>query len=128
MEDKSIKVRTNIGSPLVSGHVGGNVSNEVKDLLNNYTSEQKQNLAEAAAEIQQLLEQLEKSYSTDTTAGKMVVAAEAINCIESNPTLMNRILSALKAGGIQALGQALNHPAASFLIGALEDWQKSKGN
>ena len=128
MEDKSIKVRTNIGSPLVSGHVGGNVSNDVKDSFNNYTSEQKQSLAEAAAEIQQLLEQLEKSYSTDTTAAKMTVATEAIKQIDSNPTLTNRILSALKAGSVQALGQALNHPAATFAISALEDWYKSKGS
>ncbi|WP_238361207.1 hypothetical protein [Iningainema tapete] len=34
--------------------------------------------------------------------------------------------SALKSGGIQALAQLLNHPAASFVIGALEDWQKTK--
>jgi len=128
MEDKSIKVKTNIGSPLVSGHVGGNVSNDVKDSFNNYTSEQKQSLAEAAAEIQQLLEQLEKSYSTDTTTARMTVATEAIKQIESNPTLTKRLRSALKAGGVQALGQALNHPAASFVIGALEDWHKSNGS
>jgi hypothetical protein len=35
--------------------------------------------------------------------------------------------SALKTGGIQALGQLLNHPAATFVIAALEDWQKSRG-
>jgi hypothetical protein len=34
--------------------------------------------------------------------------------------------SLIKTGGIQALGQMLNHPAATFAIAALEDWQKSK--
>lgn len=127
MEDKSIKIGTGIGVSPVSGTVTGNVSSEVKDSFNTYTQEQKQNLAEAAAEIQQLLIQLEKSYPTDTTTGKMTVATEAIKRIENDPKLVKRILSALKAGGTQALAQFLNHPAASFVIGALEDWQKSKG-
>jgi hypothetical protein len=88
----------------------------------------KHNLAEVAAEIQQLLEQLEKSYPTDTTSQKMTVALEAIKQIESNPQLIQKIVSALKAGSTQALAQALNHPLASFMISAFEDWQKNKGN
>ena len=83
-------------------------------------------MAEVAAEIQQLLEQLSQTHPTSTTAEQMVVATEAIKRIESDPKLMERILSALKAGGISALEQLLNHPAASLVIAALEDWQKSK--
>ncbi|MEG4530513.1 CHAT domain-containing protein [Microcoleus sp. D2_18a_D3] len=89
-------------------------------------SAEKQNLAEAANEIQQLLEQLSKNNRTDTMTGKMKVAGEAIEQIESNPALMNRVLGALKAGGVSAFEQLLNHPAASFVIGALEEWQNSK--
>ena len=128
MEDKSIKIERNYISPIVSGNgnVKVNVSGEVKDSFNTYTQEQKQNLAEAAAEIQQLLEQLEKSYPTETTAGKMEVATQTIKCIENNPTLSKRILSALKTGGVKAFEQFLSHPAASFVIGALEDWQQTK--
>lgn len=128
MEDKSIKIGKNIGSSVVSGNPGGDVSSEVKDSFNTYTQEQKQNLTEAAAEIQQLLEQLEKSYPTETTAGKMAVATETIKHIESNPTLTAKILSALKTGSVKALEQFLSHPAASFVIGALEDWQKNNGS
>jgi hypothetical protein len=98
-------------------NIGGKFSNEA----------QSKSLVEAATEIQELLKQLEKSYSTDTTAGKMAIATEAIRLIDSNQNLHQRVLSALKAGGIQAFAQFLNHPAASFVIGALEDWQKSKG-
>ncbi len=87
---------------------------------------QQQTLVEAAAEIQALLEQLEKSYPTDTTTGKMALATEAIAQIENNPNLTARILSALKVGSVKAFEQFLSHPAASFVIGALEDWQKSK--
>lgn len=93
---------------------------------NYYASREKQSLTEAAAEIQKLLEQLDKSYPSNTTTGKMAIATEAIQYIDSNQTLAQRVLSALKAGGVQALAQLLNHPAASFVIGALDDWQKGK--
>ena len=89
---------------------------------------QQQTLTEAAAEIQALLEQLEKSYPTDTTTGKIALAMEAITQIDSNPNLTARILSALKVGSVKAFEQFLNHPAASFVIGALEDWQTTKRN
>ncbi|GAB4377386.1 MAG: hypothetical protein Kow00121_26680 [Elainellaceae cyanobacterium] len=95
---------------------------------NYYNSPQaKQNLAEGAAEIQQLLEQLSKTYPTNTQSQQMTVAAKAIEEIEQNPTLTQRVLSALQAGSVSALEQLLNHPAASFVIAALEDWQKTKG-
>jgi uncharacterized protein YjbI with pentapeptide repeats len=87
--------------------------------------EQKQTLAEAAAEIQQLLEQLNQSYPTDTMSGKMALAAEATQRIENNPTLMKKVVSSLKAGGTAALEQLLSHPAASFVIAALDDWYKN---
>lgn len=94
---------------------------------NYYAAGQPQSLVEAAAEIQQLLEQLDKSYPSNTTTDKMTVAVETIKQIDANPDFAARILSALKAGGVSAFEQFLNHPAASFVIGALEDWQKSKG-
>ncbi len=126
MENKSIKIGENISSPIVTGHVKGNVSSEIKNSFNTYTQEQKQNLAEAASEIQKLLEQLEKSYPTETTTGKMTLATETIKCIENNPTLSKRIFSALKTGGVKAFEQFISHPAASFVIGALEDWETNK--
>ncbi|BAY43435.1 hypothetical protein SAMD00079811_10150 [Scytonema sp. HK-05] len=93
---------------------------------NYYAGGEKQSLVDAAAEIQKLLEQLDKSYPNNTTTGKMAIATEAIEYIDSNQALAQRVLSALKAGGTQALAQLLNHPAASFVIGALDDWQKTK--
>ena len=88
---------------------------------------QQQNIAETVAEVQQLLEQLEKSYPTDTTADKKAVARVAISTIDINPTFAARIFSALEAGTISAFEQSLNHPAASFFINALADWQETKG-
>jgi signal recognition particle subunit SEC65 len=106
-------------------NLGGGVAGRdyTGDIIHNNAEK---NLAEAAAEIQQLLEQLEKSYPTNTTFEKMTAASEAIKRIESNPELHQKIISALKAGSTQALSQFLNHPLASFIIAAFEDWQKNK--
>jgi phosphoenolpyruvate-protein kinase (PTS system EI component) len=122
-----ISGQTNQGRTIIMGqgnyneHIDGNYIQG-----NYYAAREKQNLAEAAAEIQQLLEQLSKSYPSDTMTGKMTIATETIKTIENSPKLMEKIISALKAGGISALEQALNHPAASFVIGALENWQRTK--
>ncbi|MEH1780351.1 MAG: caspase family protein [Nostoc sp.] len=107
---------------------GANISGDI--VMNNYASEQKQSLAEAAAEIQKLLEQLDKTYSKNetaeemTTSQKMAVASEVIERIERDPTLKQRLINALKAGGTEALKELLNHPASSFVIGAVKGWQK----
>lgn len=99
-------------------NVGGN-----KNTTNIQNS---QDLAQAAAEIQTLLKQLETTYPTNTTLGRVAIAEETIQRIEQDPQLAPRILSALKAGGTSALDSLLDHPAASFVIAALEDWQQSK--
>lgn len=56
----------------------------------------------------------------------MALATEAITRIDNDSSLSAKILSALKMGGVKAFEQFLNHPAASFIIAALEDWQKNK--
>ena len=91
--------------------------------VSNYTSNQKQNLTEAAAEIQRLLEQLSKTHPTKTPQEKIIIAAELVDEIDNSPTLKQRLISGLKAGGVSALGSMLSHPAASIAIAALEGWQ-----
>ncbi|NEP53973.1 MAG: hypothetical protein F6K65_36355 [Moorea sp. SIO3C2] len=58
---------------------------------NNFTSEQKQSLAEAAAEIQQLLNQLSQSNPTTTNKDKMIVVGEVVDQIETNLTLKAKV-------------------------------------
>lgn len=117
----------------LSGANIANFANQVTDNARqqanqyNYSLEQRQTLTEAAAEIQSLLEQLSQTYSTNTVSERMKLAMEAVTRIENNPNLMQRLVSSLHAGGVSALEQSLNHPAASFLIGAFEDWKKTKG-
>lgn len=102
-----------------------NGSTQVGDGNTQNINPQQQTLSQAAAEIQQLLNQLSQTYPTTTDTEKKVVATTAIQHIENNSKLRQRVISALKSGGIQALGQLLNHPAATFVIAALEDWQQS---
>ena len=103
---------------------GDNVGRD-KNTTNIYNS---QDLTQAAADIQALLKQLEETYPTNTTLGKVAIASEAIQRIDNDPKLAPRILSALKAGGTSALDSLLDHPAASFVIAALEDWQQTKSS
>ena len=119
--EKNVEVEMNI-----SGGQQGSVAGKVIGDFNVYASpEQKQNLAEAATEIQQLLEQLDKTYATETVVGQIDAAKDAFKLIQSNTPLADRILSALRAGGTEALKQALNHPAATFVLALLDDWQKT---
>jgi hypothetical protein len=92
----------------------------------NYSPEQTQDLEQTIIELQGLLEELSYHRATETMTEKMSLATEAIKQIEANPNLMQRLFSALQAGGRSAIEQALNHPAASFVMGALEDWQKNR--
>jgi hypothetical protein len=69
-----------------------------------YHSEQKQTLPEAAAEIQQLLKQLEETYPTATEEEKETALAIKVQQeIKRNPTFKARLRNALKEGGIEAL-------------------------
>ncbi|NEQ38164.1 MAG: pentapeptide repeat-containing protein [Okeania sp. SIO3I5] len=104
---------------------GGEVKDSAKIAGTIYES-QEQNLAKAAKDIQELLEQLDQTYPSDTMPGKVKIAEEVITQIDNNQTKAERILGAIKSGGVAAFEQFLNHPASSFVIAALEDWQKSK--
>jgi predicted lipid-binding transport protein (Tim44 family) len=97
-----------------------------KETISNYTSNQKQNLVEAAAEIQKLLNQISKTHPIETTQEKMIIAAEVVEEIENSPTLKQRVASALKAGGIAALENMLTHPAAAITVAALEAWKSEE--
>ncbi len=79
-------------------------SQQIGGTINNYPPEQRQNLAEAAAEIQQLLQQLEQSYPNATEIEKQSALAVTLQQeIKQNPTFKARLKNALKEGGVEAL-------------------------
>ncbi|MDJ0900593.1 MAG: pentapeptide repeat-containing protein [Xenococcus sp. MO_188.B8] len=108
------------------GHVsGGQFKDNVKITAEINEAEQ-QNLADAATEIQQLLEQLSKTNPTSTNKEKMVVVGEAVDRIENNPTLKTKVINALKAGGTEAFKEAIDHPLVNILVATIEGWQDAE--
>jgi hypothetical protein len=88
----------------IIGNVAGIVQGEQISNQYNYASGNKQTIAEAAAEIQQLLQQLEQTYPNATAAEKQSVLAVTVQQeIKQNPTFKTRLHNALKEGGIEAL-------------------------
>lgn len=92
--------------------------------IHNNSPEPKQNLAEAAAEIQKLLEQLAQNYPTETLTQKATVAEEALQIIESNPTLKQRVVSAIQGMSLEALMQLIDHPVANIMREGIERFRE----
>ena len=108
------------------GHMsGGEIKGNAK-VAAEINEADKQNLADAATEIQQLLEQLSETYPTSTNKEKMVVVGEAVEQIESNRTLKAKVINALKAGGTEAFKEAVNHPLVNILVATIEGWQDAE--
>ena len=104
-----------VNADTVSAHqIGGNITN--------YTQEQKQNLAQAAAEIQQLLFQLSQNNPTTDEAVTEAIHQE----IRRNPTLKARLQSALKAGGLEALKAIFNHPLFNIPAETVKGWLEAE--
>jgi adenylate kinase family enzyme len=93
-QSKNVEVEMNFHAP-VHGATGEN-----KGTINIYTSVQQQTLAEAAAEIKRLLEQLEETNPSATDS-------EQVNYVNSATKLdlKQRVISALKAGGESAVDE-----------------------
>jgi hypothetical protein len=116
-DNKSINTRDVIGSVANTGEVGGSIS---VNSVNNMTREDKKTLAEAAKEIQQLLDQLSLTYPTTTVAEKSKVAAKAMEEIEKKPDVKKKVLKALKAGGVAALMELTKNPVVNILTPMLQ--------
>ena len=105
----------NFGIGIMSGgEIKGNA--KVAGVIN---EAEEQDLAEAVAEIQALLQQLEQTYPTNTTTEQMVVATKVIEQIESNPTWKQKAYAAFKQGSLKAIE---THPIGAFVVGAIKGW------
>lgn len=101
------------------GHMsGGEIKGNAK-VAGVINEAEEQNIAEAVAEIQALIQQLEQSHPTNTTSEQMMVATQAIAQIESNPTWKQKAIAAFKQGSLKALEA---HPIGAFIVGAIKGW------
>jgi len=106
----------------VSGNIAGQVSHNAQQQANqhiHFLSEQEQILAEAAAEIQQLLKQLEKTNPTATEAEKI----EYVND-ETTRSFKRRVVGALQAGGEAAIEEFLDNPYVNVGKAIVKGWIK----
>lgn len=101
---------------------GGGFANrdQYDGILNDYSTNHK--LTEAAAEIQQLLEQLSRDNPTTTKTEELMVVTKAVEQIERNQSLKSRVVSALKSGGTEALKEAVDHPLVNILMATIGGW------
>ncbi|MGQ4646328.1 pentapeptide repeat-containing protein [Lyngbya aestuarii] len=106
------------------GGFAGDGGTQIGGTLNDYSS--KQSLDEAAAEIQQLLQQLEETNPTTTETEKMIVAAKAADEIKNNPTLKGRVIGALQSGGTEAFKEAVDNPVVNILVAIIEGWMQAE--
>ena len=79
-----------------------------------------QDLAQAAGEIQQLLDQLSQTYPTKTTSEKMAVGTKLTEEIENNPTRWQKVINVIKAMGIEAVAEAVDNPIFNIAKAGIE--------
>jgi hypothetical protein len=118
MSDKSQNSNYDLRNAKMGAFAG--TGGQSSGTFNDYSSNQ--NLSQAAAEIQQLLRQLEASNPTTTLSEKMTVVAKIVDEIEKNLSLKAQVVAALNAGSTEALKQAINHPLAKNLMPIIEEW------
>jgi len=117
---RSINISGSVHNAVGSGSVYG--ANQVGGSANKsfvQQSEQKQTLAEAAKEIQQLLEQLAKINPNPTEAEKI----EYVND-ETSPSFKRRAVRALQAGGEAAIEEFLDNPYVNVGKAIVKGWIK----
>ncbi|NEN88796.1 MAG: HEAT repeat domain-containing protein [Okeania sp. SIO3H1] len=116
--------RNNIVDQEQSGSLDANMvgnaesGNQVIGTQNNYGSQEKQTLAEAAEEIQKLLKQLESNNPDATDAEKQAFVTASIP-----PSNRQRFVGALQAGGKEALKELLDNPYVNVGVAIVEGWQ-----
>jgi len=87
----------------------------------NYAPEQKQALADVAAEIQQLLKQLQQTNPSATEADQRAFLTAVIS-----PTKRQRFANALQEGGKELLKELMDNMYLNVAIAAIEGWQSAE--
>jgi hypothetical protein len=102
------------------GSVAGTVYGDQNSTQNIYTQEDRKTLAEAAAEIQNLLKQLEQTNPSATEIEKIAYVNG-----NTSPSLKQRVVGALQAGGEAAIDEILeNNPYVSVVKAVVKAWIK----
>lgn len=87
----SVQINNKTASPIVTGSVGGNIENKFKNSFQPYTEKQKQSFAEAALELQTLLEQQASNYCPN-----FALACSTISAVTSSNSAARAIFSIVR--------------------------------
>lgn len=99
------------------GPVGAAGDNASSDNNHFHQSMQNPSLAEAAAEIQKILKQLEQTNPVATEAEKIAYVND-----KTHPSFKHRMVSALQAGGETAIEELLDNPYVNVVKDAVKGW------
>lgn len=103
---------------IVKGNETQMLTKQLLEELHKASSWQKQTLAEAARELQELLQELEQTNPTATEAQQTAFVTAAIT-----PTRREQFLSALQAGWKEMIKEFLDNSYHHVGIATLERWR-----
>ncbi len=128
VEYKPVSESKSMSDTFNNDYRGANIANSANKVLDNarqqanqhiHLAEQKQTLAEAAAEIQKVLKQLEVTNPTATEAEKITHVND-----ETTPSFKRRAVGALQAGGEAAIEEFLDNPYVNVGKAIVKGWIK----
>ena len=117
-ESKKVSKTTSINIQENNGNVASENFGSQETNHNNYASPEKQTLAEAAAEIQRLLQQLQQTNPDATEIQQEDFVSAAIAT-----TKKERLINALKEGGQGAIEEFLDNPYVNVAMRIIKGWR-----
>ena len=115
---------TNSFSQNFHGNVYGVAGNVAGNQIINV---QQQSLTSAAMEIQALLTQLAQDYPEGSLEEKQTLAKmELKRKVKEDPTLKDRLLNAVKSGGIETVKVLTNNPFVSIPLETVKGWLEAE--
>ena len=123
-QQESTAQPTNSVSQSFHGNVYGVAGNVAGNQIINA---QQQSLTSAAMEIQSLLTQLAQNYPDGSLEEKQTVAKmELKRKVKEDPTFKDRLLSAIKSGGIETVKVLTNNPFVSIPLETFKGWLEAE--
>ena len=123
-QQESTAQPTNSVSQSFHGNVYGVAGNVAGNQIINA---QQQSLTSAAMEIQSLLTQLAQNYPDGSVEEKQTVAKmELKRKVKEDPTFKDRLLSAIKSGGIETVKVLTNNPFVSIPLETFKGWLEAE--
>jgi uncharacterized protein YjbI with pentapeptide repeats len=117
MSEKESVQQSNFYGPVGVGNNQGEIQGNAKvaGILN---EAEQQNLTEIITEVQAIIVPLAQTYPNNPTTQGI----KAIEAIEKNPHLKQKLIEAAKKGCLEAFKKSLDNPVGAFIGGAIEGW------